>query len=407
MTSGVTEIDATVVEQAAQYLADPTTRRNPYDFYDLVREAAPVLQTPSGVWLISGYAEAGEILRTDDVLSRRAAGLKHAIVDDPEAKLIFTSRMLYNDRPEHTRLRRLVSYAFTRGGVAAWEERITRVTHAKLDELVPLGRMDLSADFCYPIVEQIITELLGVRAGDLPLFIRWSAAMTEPPPGGDRDSYREAANAATREITAYVRERIEERRDARGDDILSKLIAAEDEGGRLAEHEVVALTMELIFAGHETTSNFVANGMLCLLQRPDQLRMLQADRSLLPSAINEMLRFESPAPMPMPRVALTDFEIGGQWIRAGDTIVVLLAAANRDPEVFTDPAVFDIRRTPNDYISFGFGAHYCLGQQLAKLESGVMFTAILDRLPGIRMAGEAVWSDHQFFRSLSAMPVAW
>jgi cytochrome P450 len=151
----------------------------------------------------------------------------------------------------------------------------------------------------------------------------------------------------------------------------------------------------------------VANGMLCLLQRPDQLRLLLADRSLLPTAINEMLRFESPAPMPMPRVALTDFRIGGQDIAAGDTIVVLLAAANRDPSVFKDPEVFDIRRTPNDYISFGFGAHYCLGQQLAKLESTVMFAGLLDRLPTIRLAGEAVWSDHQFFRSLACLPVAW
>jgi cytochrome P450 len=396
-----------VREEADAYLADPSSRRNPYGFYDRIREHSPVHQTSSGVWLISGYEEAGEALRNDDILSRREAGLKHVVVDDPESRLVFTSRMLYNDRPEHTRLRRLVSYAFTRQGIAGWEGRIREVANQRLDTLVPRGRMDLAQDFAYPVVEQIITELLGIRAGDLPMFMAWSAAMTEPPPGGDLGQYREAANTATKEVTAYVRDRIEERRLAPGEDILSRLIAAESEDGKLAEHELVAMTFELIFAGHETTSNFVPNGMLCLLERPQQLKDLLEDRSLLPSAIDEMLRFESPAPMPLPRVAIEDIEIGGQLIKAGDTIVVLLAAANRDPKAFTQPEVFDIRRTNNDFISFGFGAHYCLGQQLARLESSVLFNALLERIPGIHLDGEAKWSDHQFFRSLISLPVAW
>lgn len=404
-------------EQALRFLTDPASRRAPWDFYRRLRAEAPVLRTAAGVWLVSGYREAGEALRNDALLSRREAALKHVAVDDPEARKIFTSRMLYNDRPEHTRLRRLVSPAFTRGGIARWAPRIREVAHQRLDAVAAGGRMELVHDYAYPVVEQIITEMLGIRHGDLPLFLRWSAAMTEAPPGGetgdtgDTDAaraFREAANQATREVSEYVRARVAERRVAPADDLLSTLIAAEDaQDGRLAEHELVAVTFELIFAGHETTSNFVGNGVHCLLRHPEQLAALIADRSLLPGAVDELLRYESPAPMPLPRVALADVAVGGRTIPAGETVVVLLASANRDPAHFDDPEVFDIGRTDNNYISFGFGAHFCLGHALAKLEATQLLTALFDRLPGLRPDGNARWSDHQFFRSLATLPVTW
>ena len=220
--------------------------------------------------------------------------------------------------------------------------------------------------------------------------------------------FRESANKATGEITAYVRERIAERRDQPADDLLTKLIRAEEpEDGTLAEHELVAVTIELIHAGFETTSNFVCNGLHLLLQHPEQLAALTANLELLPDAINEMLRYESPAPMPLPRVAVDDVEIGGKTIRRGDTVVVALAAANRDPAHFTNPESFDIHRTNNNFISFGFGAHHCLGHALARLESTEMFTVLLTRIPNIQPAGEAQWSNHQFFRTLESLPVKW
>jgi cytochrome P450 len=403
-----TDTPTTLASDATRYLTDPTFRRDPWKFFAELRGESPVIQSDSGVWLITGYEAAGEALRNDELLSRREAGLKHLVVDDPDARLIITSKMLYNDRPEHTRLRRLVSHAFTRKGIARWGDRVAEVAAEQLDRVAPTGRMDVVSDFAYPVVERVITELLGLRHGDLPQFLIWSEAITEPPPGGDLTIYREAANQATAEITAYVRERIAERRDKPAEDLLTKLIRAEEpEDGTLAEHELVAITIELIHAGFETTSNFLCNGMHVLLQHPQQLAELAADLSLLPGAIDEMLRYESPAPMPLPRVAISDLEVGGKTIRAGDTVVVALAAANRDPAQFPDPERFDIHRTDNNYISFGFGAHYCLGHALARLESTEMFTALLGRLPSIHASGDARWSDHQFFRTLATLPVSW
>jgi len=397
-----------LADEAMRFLTDPPSRHHPAAFYARLREQSPVHRTDAGVWLVSSYAAASEVLRNDAILSRREAALKHVALDDPEARLLFTSRMLFNDRPEHTRLRRLVSHAFTRASVGRWTNRIRELAELHLDALVPDERMELVHDFAYPVVEQVITELLGIRHGDLPLFLKWSTAMTEPSPGSDLSEYRRAATQATLEVAAYVRERVAERRADPADDLLTELIAAEDqEDGRLAEHELTAMTFELIFAGHETTSNFLGNGVYCLLQHPDQLADLRHDRSLLPGAIDEMLRYESPAPMPLPRVAIGTVEIGGQTIQPGDTVVVLLAAANRDPNVFPDPETFDIRRRDNNYISFGFGAHYCLGHALARLESTEILDALLDRLPGLRLDGEARWSDHQFFRSLASLPVSW
>jgi cytochrome P450 len=408
MSSTSVTRELSIDEEATRFLTEPASRHDAYRFYARLREQSPVHRAENGVWLVSTYAAANEVLRNDAMLSRREAALKHVALDDPEARLLFTSRMLFNDRPEHTRLRRLVSHAFTRNGIARWQERIAAVANDRLDAIVPDGHMELVHDFAYPVVEQIITEMLGIRHGDLPLFLAWSTAMTEPSPGSDLREYRTAATRATHEVAAYVRERIEERRVEPAEDLLTKLIAAEDaEDGRLAEHELVAMTFELIFAGHETTSNFVGNGLCLLLQHPGQLADLRRDRTLLPGAIDEMLRYESPAPMPLPRVASADVEIGGRTIRKGDTVVVLLAAANRDPSVFPDPETFDIRRSDNAYLSFGFGAHYCLGASLARLESSEILTAVLDRMPDLRFDGVPKWSDHQFFRSLASLPVAW
>jgi cytochrome P450 len=211
MTLETSNASNTLARSATRYLTDPTFRRDPWRFFAEVRAMSPV-QADSGVWLITGYDAASEALRNDELLSRREAGLKHFVVDDPAARLIITSKMLYNDRPQHTRLRRLVSHAFTRGGIARWHDRIGEVANHTLDQMLPTGHMDLVSEYAYPVVAQIITELLGIRQGDLPEFLAWSEAMVEPPPGADVDHARAAANDATRAISAYVRERIAERR---------------------------------------------------------------------------------------------------------------------------------------------------------------------------------------------------
>src|SRR6201981_3693702 len=203
MTLETASLSNTLARNAARYLIDPTFRRDPWRFFAEVRAVSPVIQSDSGVWLITGYDAASDALRNDELLSRREAGLKQLVVDDAAARLIITSKMLYNDRPQHTRLRRLVSHAFTRGGIARWHGRIGEVANDTLDQILPTGRMDLVSEYAYPVVAQIITELLGIRQGDLPKFLAWSEAMVEPPPGANVDHARAAANQATRAMPSY------------------------------------------------------------------------------------------------------------------------------------------------------------------------------------------------------------
>jgi cytochrome P450 len=408
MSRNTTELESPLPSLATRYLTDPVLRRDPWSALRDLRAHAPIIQSDAGVWLITGYDAASEALRNDQLLSRREAGIKHLVVDDPLAEEILTSKMLYNDRPEHTRLRRLVSHAFTRGGITAWQSRIREAATAQLERIGAARHMDMVRDYAYPVVETIITEMVGVGNGDLAQFLAWSEAIVEPPPGGDAGQLRERANAAMREITEYMRQRIAARRASPAQDLLTILIAAEEpDDGRLSEAELVAVTIELIHAGFETTSIFVCNAMHTLLQHPGQLAELRADRSLLPAAIDELLRYASPAPFAMPRVARGEVAIGDQTISRGETVVVALAAANRDPAQFTEPERFDIHRSDNAQLAFGFGAHYCLGNALARLESTEMLAALLDGLPTLTTAGEARWSDHHFFRTLESLPVAW
>src|SRR6201993_5028595 len=183
MTLETASLSNTLARNATRYLIDPTFRRDPWRFFAEVRAVAPVIQSDSGVWLITGYDAASEALRNDELLSRREAGLKHLVVDDPAARQIITSKMLYNDRPQHTRLRRLVSHAFTRSGIARWRDRIAEVANQTVDQILPTGHMDLVSEYAYPVVTQVITELLGIRQGDLPKLLAWSEGMVEPPPG--------------------------------------------------------------------------------------------------------------------------------------------------------------------------------------------------------------------------------
>src|SRR6201984_3858192 len=194
MTLETTNASTTLACHATRSPTGPGFRRYPWRFFAEVRAVSPVIQSDSGVWLITGYDAASEALRNDELLSRREAGLKHLVVDDAAARLIITSKMLYNDRPQHTRLRRLVSHAFTRGGIARWHGRIGEVANDTLDQILPTGHMDLVSEYAYPVVAQIITELLGIRQGDLPKFLAWSEAMVEPPPGTNVEHDRAAAH---------------------------------------------------------------------------------------------------------------------------------------------------------------------------------------------------------------------
>jgi len=404
-----TEMHEDLAAEALRYLTDPAFRADPHDFLDRLRATDPVHRTAAGVWLITRHADALAVLRDDTAWSRRRAAEKHVVVDDPLAREIFTARMLFNDKPEHTRMRRLVAAAFTPAGVRRWQEEFTRIAGELLDEVEPAGSMDAVAEFGYPYAERVICFMLGVPFDDHALWERWAQQMVEPPAGGDMAAFKEVATAATLEFTDYVRRLVAERRGREGDDLLSRLIAVEEEGTRLSETELVAMTFELILAGHETTSNAISNGIWLLLRHPDQFARLRRQPDAIPGAIEEILRYESPAPMALSRVATADTDVGGTVIPAGESALVLLVAANRDPAVFDDPHRFDAFRSGGDHIGFGTGGHYCLGAALARIELNIVFPALLARLPGLRLTGdrEPRWKAHQFFRTLETLPVAW
>jgi cytochrome P450 len=404
-----TEIHEDLAAGALRYLTEPAFRADPHDFLDRLRAADPVHQTAVGVWLVTRHADALAVLRDDVAWSRRLAAEKHVVVDDPLAREIFTSRMLFNDKPQHTRMRRLVASAFTPAGVRRWQEEFNRIAEELLDEVEPKGAMDVVAEFGYPFAERVICFMLGVPFEDHTLWERWAQEMVEPPAGGDMADFKQAATTATLEFTDYVKNLVEKRRGHEGDDLLSRLMAAEEDGTRLSENELVAMTFEMILAGHETTSNAISNGIWLLLRHPDQLQRLRREPEAIPGAVEEMLRYESPAPMAMSRVATSDVNLGGTVIPQGESALVLLVAANRDPAVFDDPHRFDAFRTDNEQIGFGTGGHYCLGAALARIELNIVFPALLARLPGMHLVdeGEPRWKAHQFFRTLETLPVAW
>ncbi|HEY4409691.1 MAG TPA: cytochrome P450 [Acidimicrobiia bacterium] len=404
-----TEIHEDLAAEALRYLTDPAFRADPHDFLDRLRATEPVHRTPAGVWLVSRHADALAVLRDDVAWSRRLAAEKHVVVDDPLARAVFTARMLFNDKPEHTRMRRLVAAAFTPAGVRRWEAEFTRIAEELLDEIEPRRAMDAVAEFGYPYAERVICFMLGVPFADHALWEAWAKTMVEPPAGADMAAFKEAATAATLEFTDYVRALVADRQGREGDDLLSRLILAEEEGTRLSETELVAMTFELILAGHETTANAIPNGIWLLLRHPDQLDRLRREPAAMAGAVEEILRYESPAPMAMTRVATTDVELGGTIVPAGESVLVLLSAANRDPDAFVDPQAFDAFRPDNAQIGFGTGGHYCLGAALARIELNIVFPALFNRLPGLRPAGEGPprWKAHQFFRTLESLPVAW
>ena len=404
-----TETHEGLAAEALRYLGDPAFRADPHDFLDRLRSLDPVHRTSVGVWLVTRHADALAVLRDDVAWSRRRAAEKHVVVDDPLAREIFTSRMLFNDKPQHTRMRRLVAAAFTPAGVRRWQEQFTRIAEELLDEVEPRGAMDAVGEFGYPYAERVICFMLGVPFDDHRLWERWAQQMVEPPAGGDVAAFKEAATTATLEFTAYVKDLVATRRGHEGDDLLSRLMVAEEEGTRLSENELVAMTFELILAGHETTSNAISNGLWLLLRHPDQLARLRREPETMAGAVEEILRYESPAPMALSRVATTDVDLGGTVVPEGESVLVLLVAANRDPVVFDDPHRFDAFRPDNEQIGFGTGGHYCLGAALARIELNIVVPALLARLPGLRLVGEGQphWKAHQFFRTLETLPVAW
>ncbi|RPK32856.1 cytochrome P450 [Streptomyces goshikiensis] len=369
--------------------ADPAFVADPFPLYRQLREDGPVRRV-----VIAGALDAWVVTRYEDGLAALSdSRLSSDVRDASDARLLrqlptsggeaLMGNMLRSDPPDHTRLRRLVSKAFTAHRVAGMRPRIQAIADQLLDAVAPAGRADLVADFALPLPVTVISELLGVPLDDRHDFQRWTNRIVtrgaEPPDPA-------VVNEAYQHMRAYVTELVRAKRAAPGDDLLSGLIAARDEEQRLTEDELVAMVFLLLAAGHITTVNLISGGIAMLLTHPAQLDLLRSDPELLPGAIEEFLRYDGPVSPGIARFAREDVEIAGVTVPRGATVLIGSAIADRDPARFPDPERLDITRQDNAHLAFGHGIHYCLGAPLARLEGQIAIAAALRRLPGLALA---------------------
>ena len=382
----------------------PDFRANPYPYYDLLRAGTPVFYWPAwGIWFLSRYDDCNTLLRDP-----RVGHAEMGFAAPAQQRALFEMQarwMLVKNPPDHTRLRGLVHKAFTPRMVERMRSQVQTLTNDLIDRFEADGYADLIAQLAYPLPVTVIAQMLGIPPQDHEQFHAWSDALarsldlTEDPLVYDR------ASVAAEALTDYLREIVAQRRRAPQDDLLNALIAAEEAGGRLTEDELYATVALLLVAGHETTINLIGNGTLALLQRPDQLARLRAQPQLIETAVEELLRYDSPVQLTS-RLALETLEIGGQRIYPGQQVAFLLGAANHDPERFAEPGRLDIGRDPNPHLAFGKGIHYCLGAPLARLEGQIAINTLAQRLPRLALAADTVeYRDNLTLRGLSRLPV--
>ena len=389
-------------------LDDPAVVADPYPAFARARAVAPVQWHEGlGLWLAFTHAAANAVLR-DRRLGR--------IWRDREPaerfgsfNLIHRNAILEMEPPDHTRLRRLISTAFARGHVERLRPWVQELARDLVDAMVERSGGSEPVDVLTGMAEQlpvdVIAELLGVPHADRPLLRPWSNAIVKMYEYGRTTELEDAAERAAAEFVAYLRELAADRRRSPGEDLISHLVAVRDgDGDRLSEDELVTTCILLLNAGHEATVNVSGNGLLALLQHPDQLQRLRADPGLLPTAIEELMRFDSPLQL-FERTATEDVEVGGVTVTRGQKIAALLGAANRDPAVFAGADTLDVGRADNPHISFGAGIHFCIGAPLARVELQASFGALLDRTSSLELARPATRRPEFVIRGLRDLPV--
>ena len=380
--------------------------QDPYPDYARLRERSPVHRSRlMNAWVFSRYDDVDTVLRdhrrfSSDPRKRTLSRRQQAILPGPD-----DYTMLFLDPPDHTRLRALVNKAFTRRAVNALEPHIRGLVSSLLDEVDPNG-FDLMEAVANPLPVIVIAEMLGVPPEDRARFRIWSAqrARLLEPTISPRE--RKIAAEAGEAFAGYFRPIIQARRAAPEDDIVSALAQAEEEGDVLTEHEMLNMLRLLLIAGNETTTNLIGNGLLALLRNPGELERLRADPSLIPAAVEELLRFDSPVQTDF-RGALEDCEVNGAPVRRGENVVLLIGAANRDPAAFEEPDRLDVGRSEGSHISFGRGIHHCIGAPLARLEGRIFLEVLLERFASLRLLAERpAYRGGVVLRGLESLPVA-
>jgi cytochrome P450 len=391
---------------------DGTTRANPQAVYEQMRQQDPIWMgtgpmTGNHFWFFTEYDDVVAVLKDQRFGKNARKGLPPQLVKkympvepDPTFQAI-NQHLLNLDQPDHTRLRNLVHTGFTPRNVQALLPRIEAIAQDLLDKMAQNDETDLINAFAFPLPITVIAEMLGVHPEMRDKFREWTHKLLF---GMDE----EAGRYAVLEFVQYVNELIEVREKEAQDDILSALVRAEIDGDSMDRMELLSMVFLLLVAGHETTVNLIGNGMLALFQHPDQMRLLRDDLSLIDSAVEEMLRWNGPVETPTTRWAFEDIDFKGHTIKQGDVVLPSLLAANRDPNVFENPNIFDIKRTPNKHIAFGHGIHFCLGAPLARMEGTIAVRALLERYPDIAInidTSKLVWNESLLLHGMKALPV--
>lgn len=387
---------------------DPEFVADPYPMYHRLRAEDPVHHSPLGFWVLTRYPDVMAMLRDPRLIKEPIAAFvaaRFGMAVPPGLGL----SMLDRDPPDHTRLRGLVSKAFTPRALERLRPGIQQIVEELLNEVQARGSMDLVEEFAYPLPVRVICEMLGVPVKDHERFKAWGLDIARGldaimlPPDSE---VGQRSVSGRRALADYFRELIAERRAAPRDDMLSALIAAEEAGDKLNEEELLATCILLLVAGHETTVNLIGNGTLALLRHPDQLRKLRERPGLIGTAVEELLRFDGPVQRTA-RIPSEDITIGGQTIPKGEMVMPFLGAADRDPTQFSDPDRLDITRADNRHIAFGMGIHFCLGAPLARLEGQIAINTLLARLPKLALATDRPqFRQSLTLRGLQALPLS-
>lgn len=407
------------MEKTKYDLYSDAFRATTHETYAAMREHDPILrqagldgETP--IWFLTRYEDVVAMLLDDErfVLDPALALTPEELEAQPspippELNELINRHVLTTDGDDHRRLRRLVAKAFTPKMVEQLRPRIQVIADVLIDDIEEKGEADLVDSYAFPLPIIVIAELLGIPAVDRDRFRVWSNTFVSPSLGEDAlDVFLEH----TQQFLTYLTQLFERRRADPADDLVSALLQAEEQGDSLKENELFSMMILLIIAGHETTVSLIANAVLALLTHPEELERLRRDPAVVPAAVEELLRYESPVERTITRWAATDVELGGRLIERGELVIAVLGSANRDASRFPNADKLDLDREDVRHVGFGRGKHFCLGAPLARIEAEIALTTLLRRLPGLRLAtepGELAYRPIPLFRSLVALPVAW